>query len=349
MAAAAAARGGLVLALLLWGAGPAPLLASDADGAPPAAPAPAGTGAPAAHGDEAGPQDAADHVLVRVNGVPIMASELDRLVAARVPAVTGHGTLSPERMAAHRKELLQELVVRQLELQEARREGLSVTEEEVDAAQAKLVARFPNRAAYEHGLAAQGLDPAKVREGLRDHLLGGKVEQKVRDRVARPTRDQLVAYYNEHPEKFHIPARAEVSYLMFKVDPSAPQSDWNRAKERAQALADRARGGEPFDRLDGGEGVERVDLGRVHQGQAEVAEIDRAAFAEGAGEVVGPVWTLYGYALVHVDGREPGRQLKFEDLNLDLFEREWLKARWTEALKDWTSDLMARAELKFGG
>ncbi len=62
----------------------------------------------------------------------------------------------------------------------------------------------------------------------------------------------------------------------------------------------------------------------------------------------GPVWTLYGYALVHAGEREPGRQLGFDELNLDLFRREWREAREGEVVRAWAQDLMKHAELEFG-
>jgi len=340
-------RGGLVLAALLWVAGAA-----------------AGLAAEAPQGQSGGESGPLDRVLVRVNGHAIRASELDRVLRARVPALTGHGSISPERMAVHRREILQELVVRRLELDEAHREGLTVTEAEVDAAEAALRSRFPDRASYDRAAAAQGLDPAAIRQGLRDHLLGAKVERRVKAQVKEPTREQLMAYHAGHPEKFHIPPRADVTYVLAPVDPSAPPDDWAKAKEAVAALRARVDGGEAFADVAAAARddptLKVVDLGRIHQGQSDVAEIDKAVFGSdtgsdtasdaggGAAEVSGPVWTLYGYALVHAGEREPGRQLGFDELNLDLFRREWREAREGEVVRAWAQDLMKHAELEFG-
>jgi hypothetical protein len=328
--------GGLALALLIWGAGTVHLFASEAP--------------PGASGGGPGPED---RVLVRVNGHGIRASELDRLLAARVPALTGHGQISPERMAAHRKAALQELVVRRLELDEARRAGVEVTDAEVDKAEAELKARFPDADAYARAIAAQGLDPGAIREGLTEHLLGRKMEERIKARVGAPTRDQLMAYHDEHPDKFRIPPQADVTYLLAPVDPSAPPSDWEAAKEKVAALKARLDGGAPFAGLaaaaQGDPGLKVVALGRIHEGQSDIAEIDKAAFALEAEQVSDPVWTLYGYALVHVGERRSGRQLAFDDLNLDLFKREWRRAREGEALQAWLAGLMEHAKLDFVG
>jgi peptidyl-prolyl cis-trans isomerase C len=326
-------RGGLALAALLWVAGTAPGLPSEA---PP--------------GQAGG--ESVDRVLVRVNGHAIRASELDRVLEARLPALTGHASISPERLAVHRRETLQELVVQRLELDEAHRVGLTVTDAEVDAAEAELKARFPDAAAYERAVAAQGLDPAAIRAGLAEHLLGRKMEDRVRAQVQEPTREQLMAYHAEHPEKFRIPPRADVTYVLAPVDPSASPDDWKKAQAKVAAVKARIAAGEPFDDVTAAAradpALKVVALGRIHEGQAEIAEIDKAAFALGADQVSDPVWTLYGYAVVHVGAREPGRQLAFDELNLDLFRREWREAREGEALQAWLKGLMASARLEFG-
>lgn len=328
-------RGGLALALLLWSVGAAHLFASEG----PQGGSGEGTGL-------------ADQVLVRVNGHAITASELGRVLAARVPALTGHGAISRERMAAHRKAALQELVVRRLELDDARARGVTVTDAEVDAAEQALKARFPDADAYARAVAAQGLDPDAIREGLTEHLMGRKMEERIKAQVGAPTREQLKAYHAEHPEKFRIPPRADITYVLAPVDPTAPPSDWNAAKEKTAALKARVTGGEPFAQVATAAQADpafKVEaLGRIHEGQSDIAEVDKAAFALGENQTSEPVWTLFGYALVHVGARDPARQLAFEDLNLDLFAREWREAREGEAIRAWVADLMAKAELDFG-
>jgi len=90
-----------------------------------------------------------------------------------------------------------------------------------------------------------------------------------------------------------------------------------------------------------------IDLGRVHQGQTGVDAIDKVAFTMAAGSVSEPLWTLYGYALAHVVDTLPGRQLTFEELNRDLFEKEWLQARRKEVRNKWLAGLVQEAALVF--
>lgn len=324
--------GGLLLAALIGAAGTAPLYASELP-----------------EGDKEGA--AAAQAVAYVNGEAILAAEVERTLAARVPKVTGHGVLSDERIRFHRDQIVREMVVRKLMLQAATKAGVAVSDAEIEAEEAKLRQRFPSDEDYRRAVSAQGLDVTAIRAGLREHLMGEKLAEQVAARVPAPTEGDLMAYYDGHREQFVIPTQAAISYLMLRVDPSAPKDVWDAARDRLKAVGDRITAGESFDAVAaevaaGGE-LSLVTLGLVHQGQTGVEEIDRMAFDMASGAVSEPVWTLYGYALVRVGERKPGRQLAFDELNRALFKTEWLEARRKEARNEWLAGLVREAELKF--
>jgi parvulin-like peptidyl-prolyl isomerase len=329
------AWGGLAAVVLVATVGAGPLFASEGTEPPPA------SGEPVK-----------DRVVVRVNGDPIMASEVQRVVAERVPNLTGHGELSKERLDAHLRAAVQQLVVQRLVLQAAKREGITVPDAEVAAEEARLRARFATPEAYAEALRAQGLDPARVRDGLREHLLGRKMEQRVVAGVGEPGPGELKAYYDAHPDKFRIPPQARVSYVLAPVEASAPPDAWERAKARLETLRNEVGEVSGFGDLrqaaSGAPDLRAVELGWVHQGQAGLQEVDKAVFAGDGTGVLGPVWTLYGQALVYVGGRRPARELPFEELNLDLFKGEWIQARREERLKAWRAALARDAVVEFG-
>lgn len=331
----------MVLAVLLWAAGTPHLFASDGT--------PGESHAPAAESAE---QTAADRVLVRVNGHPITAGEVDRQVTARVPTVTGHGAVSPERMLEHRNRVIRELIVHRLVVEAARKAGIKVSSREIVEEETALRARFPDEVAFREAMTREGIDPEQLQTGIAEHLMGRRMQERIAKRVKPPTDAQLKAYYAEHPEKFRIPPQASVQFLMVRVAATAPKEVWETAQQRAAGFKSRIDQGEPFEQVAGAaageDGIELVDTGRVHEGQVSIAEVNKAAFALAAGQVSEPVWTLYGYALVHVSERIEGRTMKFSELNRDLFAREWLNARRTEALNAWIETLIAEADLVYG-
>jgi parvulin-like peptidyl-prolyl isomerase len=290
-------------------------------------------------------------VTVRVNGVPILTSLVDSTVAARVPKVTGHGVVSDERIRFHRDQVIRELVIRQLMLQAAHEAGVQISEADITAQEEALQARFSDQASYQQAVGSQGLNKEQIRKGLREHLMGEKLAGRVMDKVTTPSEEQLRAYYDANLDKFKIPAQAEVSYLMLTVDPSATKEIWDAAKDRMAQFQERITDADSFAavraEIADDDSINAVDLGRVHQGQAGIGEVDKTAFSQDPQTVSDPVWTLYGYALVWVAERVDARQLSFEGLNRDLFEKEWLVARRKDARDAWVTDLVREADLKF--
>ena len=290
-------------------------------------------------------------VAATVNGDAILVADVERTLNARVPKVTGHGVLSDERIRFHRNQIIREMVVRRLMVQSAIKAGVEVTEAEIDAQEQALKARFPSGDQYQKAVESQGLDEGSIRSGLREYLLGEKRAAEIMNQVGKPTDQQLQAYYQSHLEKFVIPSQATISYLMLRVDPAAPKEIWELAKQKQAELKSRIDNGESFANIRAevvdGDVYTAIDLGRVHEGQSGIAEIDKVAFQMEADSVSDPVWTLYGYALIHVTERLPGRQMTFEELNRSLFEKEWIEARRTDARNKWIARLVGEAELIF--
>ncbi|MFQ5508245.1 MAG: peptidyl-prolyl cis-trans isomerase [Leptospirillia bacterium] len=327
-------RGGLVLAALLWVASPAHLFAYEAGSAKTVE-------------DEA----KGDRVVVRVNGDPITEAQVATELELHMPSVTGHGELSPERLETRQREVVRDMVIRRLIRHEAKAAGLTATEAEMAEESAALIKRFGGEARYRATLASRGMDPDTVRQGLEEHVLGRKMLARIEAQVEEPTDKVLRAYYDANREKFKIPARATVRYLLAGVDPTASTAEWEAAKARLIEIRERVLGGTPFMKETGDlppDGpVKLLEEVRIHQGQSGVEVLNDAAFSTQAGDMSEPVRTLYGYVLVYVVERSDPGQLEFEELNRDLFAREWLAGRRAEIRNAWMAGILEKAEVEF--
>lgn len=189
--------------------------------------------------------------------------------------------------------------------QEAQRQGVTVTDAEVDAAVARMVAaRHPDRAAYLATLGRLGVTEADVRGEVRRELAGGRLAAQVVAGVPAATDAEVRHAYGERP-----PVSAERRRLLNIVVGSHEEAEQVLAQARAGAdwgaLAVR------FSRDDatrdtGGE------LGERAADQLE-PEYARAAFAVGAGEFFGPVRSRDGWNAGHVVGVQSGVPLPFEE------------------------------------
>ena len=208
-------------------------------------------------------------------------------------------------LAAFQQRVAQALVDRLLLVAEARRRGL-----------------VPDNASVQESLgraAARGADAetlAQLRRRLEEESLIERLEAQARA-VPEPTEAAARAYYREHPDLFTEPAQLRLSVILLRVDPSAGSAAWTAARDEAEDLLRRIRGGADFAelaRVHSGDGsaAEGGDMGYLHQGML-APEIEQAALSLQPGELTEPLTVLEGVVLARLDGRREARLNPFED------------------------------------
>jgi len=289
--------------------------------------------------------------VASVNGVEIRLSDLQKAMEERIPE-TGHRNLSQKRLAEIQSEELNKLIGQEILYQEARRLKIKVKPESVDAEMQKIEARFPSEEKYRQALKTQGLTLEDIRTGVERYLaIQQLTDQEVRSKVSISD-DQMKHYYDGHQEQFKRPPQIRLRILLIRVDPSGLKADWEKARQKAQGLTDRARKGEDFAKLvqessDDTELKEKGgDTGLLHQGRLPYDELERVAFDRDAGSISDPVQTLYGYVVFKVEEKQPAQQMAFDDLNKDLLRKEMQESATDAKLKEWMDGLRAKAEIK---
>jgi len=289
--------------------------------------------------------------VASVNGVEIRLSDLQKAMEERIPE-TGHRNLSQKRLAEIQNEELNNLIGQEILFQEAQRLKIKVKPESVEAEMQKIEGRFPSEEKYRQALKAQGLTLEDVRMGVERYLaIKQLTDQEVRSKISISD-DQMKRYYDGHQEQFKRPPQIRLRILLIHVDPTALQADWDKASQKAQSLADRARKGEDFGKLvredsdDTELKAKGGDTGLLHQGRLPYAELERVAFDPDVGSISDPVQTLYGYVVFKVEEKQPAQQMAFDDLNKDLLRKEMQESATDAKLKEWMDGLRAKAEIK---
>lgn len=113
----------------------------------------------------------------------------------------------------------------------------------------------------------------------------------------------LKKQYEENAENFESGERVRVRQVQY------------RDLAQAEAAAQRAKKGEPFEQLmkeAGNMGGKASDLGFIERGETD-KEFEDAAFAATPGSVIGPVRTIYGFHLIEVQEKKPAGRIPFEE------------------------------------
>ncbi|QAA76779.1 MAG: hypothetical protein BIP78_1013 [Candidatus Bipolaricaulis sibiricus] len=164
---------------------------------------------------------ASDPVAV-VNGEPILREELDRatglaeivfMLSQQFPGFAQSLLLTDEGkafVARYERDVLEKLILRRIQLQEATRRGLAVDEGEVAqrtrGTLAQIYAHYGlTEAEFEERLLAQGYTLERYREDIaRDHrerLLLAALKASVVAEIA-VSDEEIQAYYDEDPSRF---------------------------------------------------------------------------------------------------------------------------------------------------
>jgi peptidyl-prolyl cis-trans isomerase SurA len=306
---AATLPGVLILALGL--AAPALAQAPPATGAkPPTAASPATRPPSSAAGGSA---QRLDGIAAVVNNEAVLQSDVEEqlyLFLSRAQTEVDSSAVDTLRT-----QILNQLIDDKLIVAEATKQGVTVTDAEVNKmAQDNLrdtKARFPSTEAYLDELHKQNMTEAQ----LLDKMKGESRRQLLANRLIQrhvPHRQVAQAeaetYFNAHKDKFPK-APAEVRLSVIQIPATADSSVDNQVKSQALAVRKRIAGGEKFAKVaaevsdDDSSKRSGGDLGYMTTGTMDPA-FEKAVFTLKLNTLSQPVRTIYGWHILEVIDRD---------------------------------------------
>ena len=247
--------------------------------------------------------------MVSINGIAVSEEAIAREAALFAGA--------PDPQAAARRAL----AVRELLLQRAGEVGM------LEASAPRECVSFASRADEDRAIAA---------------LIDAETSVPV------PTEAECRRYFDAHPERFNTGEPIEARHILFAVTPGTPVAALRARAERALAelIADRALFAERARELSNcPSGAQGGNLGQFGRGEM-VPEFDRAVFGKrDVGVLPGLVTTRFGFHVVEVVRRIPGRALAFEQVRDRI--AEYLSYRAEErALAQYIQVLAGQAKIE---
>src|SRR5262249_10907537 len=141
---------------------------------------------------------------------------------------------------------------------------------------------------------------------------------RVRSKIAVSDTD-LKAEYERRKSSFQVPEQVTAAHILIRVDQSKGPDAEAQAKAKAEKLAERARTETDFAKL-ANENTEDPS-GKGNGGQLPpfsrgqmVPEFERVAFELTPGQIAGPIKTQFGYHIIKVIAKTPGRTRSFEEV-----------------------------------
>jgi peptidyl-prolyl cis-trans isomerase SurA len=243
-----------------------------------------------------------DRIVAVVNGDVIMMSELqEAIVLAR-----RDGRTPTDAGAEVERATLNRLVDHRLQVQEAKRDKIEVTEDELRGVLEDFVKRNGGeREKVETQLQSQGVTWEVLRREMREQLLAQRVRSRRVVRRATVTELEVDQYLAQNREKFEAGLKYHAFHLAITVEASNSPAAWERAKQEIDSVAAALAGGADFAELARTRGKDPTggDLGWLARGELD-AVFERPLLALEKGQMTVPIRSGAAYHLLKLDDRE---------------------------------------------
>lgn len=301
--------------------------------------------------------------VAMINGQPVSRENFLALYEQQLAAVdllTPGDTISDEVRVRTGLKCLRELLQRQILLDEAARQGLKVSPEEIDKAWQEEM-NLIRRAAERQGLAnlsdnellqRGGKTVDQARRELHEALLVDKISDKIAQNAGASVKDSDIAqFYKDNAKLFQRPGGAHIKQIFVYPRPdakTASQNAWDDAKRRIEQALQRIRAGEQFDAVaktvaESTQGKPQIDLGVVPVEQLPPFYRD-AINKMKPGELSGIIRSEHGYHLIQLIALESAGTISLEQATPRIkavLQREKSEA----AVQNFCEPLLAKANI----
>jgi peptidyl-prolyl cis-trans isomerase SurA len=306
-----------------------------------------------------------DRIVAVVNDEIITLSELEEAAAeAKIP-VEGSGLPAVPRLSDSQdqssqnqkskesrirlwRDILNKMIEKKLQLQLAKKKGISVSPEELQAALEDIKKRnnFPTDQALKDALAAEHVLFEQYKEDLKDQLLILKlVNREVRSGILI-REDELLDYYKRHADSFAEPESFKISQIFFVLPSGAQPTAVSEVRTKALHVLELLQKGGSFQELakqysEGPGAASGGNLGYFKHGQL-LPEIEQAVVKLQVGQVSGLIQSSIGFHILRLDDKKQAQPKPFEEVKEAVRESVY-QQRSDELYQRWIKDIWANA------
>lgn len=294
-----------------------------------------------------------DRVVAVVNDDVITLTEVQEegLQAIRRIVRETLGVERERQLRSAERQILDDLILRRLQLQEAQKEKTEATPAEVQSAIEELKKR--NGLASDDDLKAalsrELLSEEQFRRGIAEQVILAKlVARRVRSKVV-VLDEEVRQYYEQQQGQFNEIPQFKMRHLLVAVPPQSSPSEVLRAKSRIEEARALLKSGASFSTV-----AQRYSEGPLASSSGEVwtmkrgelaPELEQAALALPIGQASDIITTPAGFHLIVVEERVSSQDVAFDQVKEQI--RAILFNQKAEAkFKEWIEGLRTKANVE---
>jgi peptidyl-prolyl cis-trans isomerase SurA len=296
-----------------------------------------------------------DRIIAIVNDELLTLSDLQEEMQEELRRVTAQYVgeeQERQRLAAERR-LLEALIDRRLQVQEARAQKLMPSAAEVTASldEIKQKSGAKTDAEFEEALRREHLTLERFRRSIEEQIAVTRlIGKEVRSKIIIPEED-LRRYYDGHAEEFKRTPEVRLRHILVRLAPDADPAAVARARAKIDAARARVLQGADFgvvaDQASEAGGARGGELGVVKKGELN-PEIERLAFSLPLRQVSEPFRTAAGFHLLLVEERRDDPVIPYAEAR-ERIRDKLLQERQEAKLKEWMAEVRKRAVIDLKG
>ena len=291
-----------------------------------------------------------NEVVAKVNGGPVYRVFYNQnlnFIRDKIQATRGEGAV--EAYISAKFEALENLVDDELIYQEAKRQGVRVTEDQVEAEFQRIAAREGGEEAFLAKMATAQMNRNQILQGVRRRMTNDEFVKEGVTAGLEASDEEAEAYYNAHHSLFSTELWFKVSHILIRCKRQAGSNESEEARLRAEKILANVRGGRSFEHMarefsEDSTSVLNGEIGYMKKGTT-YPEFEEVAFKLSPGEVSDVVRTDAGFHIIKVTGRRGGALQEFSEVR-DVCRKGVLRDKSAAAVRDLLEYLRKSAEIE---
>ncbi|MBN1299283.1 MAG: peptidylprolyl isomerase [Actinobacteria bacterium] len=260
-----------------------------------------------------------------------------------------------EQYTVIKQNILDSLIVLKVIESYAQKNGMIVSQQDIDAEYEKVIASYPSEDDFYKDLKDKKISMSFFDKQIVNQIMRDRIFLEVAGGIS-VSEDEAVKYYEDNTaELFTVPEQVKVSHILvkFNIPEGGELNDAVRkeAKDKILDIEKQLADGGDFAELakkysdDTASAQNGGDIGFISTGQT-VPEFEEAAFALSVGQYSSPIETYYGYHLITVTEKNEAYIKTYEEVK-ETINNYLLSNKQMEAWQDFIFDLIENTNIEY--
>ena len=272
-------------------------------------------------------------VVALVGGEPVLSSELDQALAEfskEIPLPSGG-----EALDNLKKDLLEQLIQTKIFLQEAKRENIILSKDDMDDLIKKNKTDYSDEE-FNDMLNSKKLTFERWSQRLNENYTIQKLEEKATNQIEDPAPQEIKEYYDAHIEDYKLKTGVKIRQILLptKKEASAARQALLKGEDFAKLASEKSTS--PDKDLGGDVGVLTAD---------QMPEGFEVTLSLPVGAISPVIKTSYGYHIFKVEGRQKERVIPLSEESAKI-KTLLLQDKRDKQFAKWAIDLRNRTKIK---